>query len=250
VKGPAYPPIAFPPLSDSFRGGKGRTLSLWAAGRTPWSSRPTPPLGKSQTVAGHSPEGPTLEIAFSFVFGLALGFSLTIPPGPMNALIASQTVRSLRSGIITGFGAMSADLALGIVVYALRTVVDLSSIARGIYLVGAVVMVVFGIRLLRRGPSPGPETTAGIRTFSQAVLVGVTNPFQIGWWLTAGLAFAYLGGLVLFAGLFGAIAVWVVAFPYALHLGTRGRPGIDRAVVYASAAIMFVFAGYFAVLAA
>jgi threonine/homoserine/homoserine lactone efflux protein len=188
-------------------------------------------------------------LAYAILLGIALGFSLTIPPGPMNALIASQTVRSLRSGILTGFGAMSADFVLLLVVYALRSVVDLSSFVRYIYLLGAVVMVLFGIRLLLRQRTAAAVESSVIQTYSQGVLVGLTNPFQILWWLTAGLAFAYLGGVVLFVGLFAAIAVWVVSFPYALHLGTRRYPGLARAVLYASSALMFVFAAYFLILA-
>jgi len=191
-----------------------------------------------------------MELAFAFVFGIALGFSLTIPPGPMNALIASQTVRSLRAGIVTGLGAMSADLVLGVLVYALRSEVDLTSIVRWVYLVGAGVMVLFGVRVLLRSRTPTPSAPGSMQTYSQAVAVGITNPFQIVWWLTAGLAFAYLGGLVLFVGLFSAIAVWIVAFPYLLHFGTRGRPGVARAVGYVSAGVMFAFAVYFAILAA
>ncbi len=191
-----------------------------------------------------------MQLGFAFVFGLALGFSLTIPPGPMNALIAAQAVRSLRSGVITGFGAMSADLVLAVVVYALRSEVDLGSVVREVYIVGAVAMVFFGLRILRRTSAPPEATEAGLRTYSQAVLLGVSNPFQIVWWLTAGLAFAYFGGVVLFVGLFVAVAVWVVSFPYALRLGTRGRPGVERAVAYVSAGLLFAFAAYFLVLAA
>ena len=191
----------------------------------------------------------SLEIAFAFGFGLALGFSLTIPPGPMNALIAARSVVSLRAGVVTGCGAMSADLILGVLVYALRSEVDLSSAVRWVYVVGALVMAFLGVRLLSHTAAESAPAPAGVRTYSQAILVGLSNPFQIVWWLTAGLAFAYLGGLVLFVGLFAAVAAWVVGFPYALHVGTRGRPGVARAVVYGSAAIMFAFAVYFAVLA-
>ncbi len=190
-----------------------------------------------------------MELAYALAFGLALGFSLTIPPGPMNALIAAQSVRSLRSGIITGVGAMSADLVLGASVYALRSEVDFAAVLRWVDLVGAVVLVVFGYRLLRHRTGSEPVESSGIRTYSQAVLLGVSNPFQIGWWFTAGLAFAYLGGLVLFAGLFVAIAVWVLAFPYALHLGARRYPGVAPGVAYASSAVMFAFAAYLVLLA-
>jgi threonine/homoserine/homoserine lactone efflux protein len=189
-------------------------------------------------------------LAYTFLLGLALGFSLTIPPGPMNALIASQTIRSLRAGVVTGVGAMSADFVLLVLVYGLHTVVNLASVVRYVYLVGAVVMVVFGCRLLLR-PAEGPtEDTSGIRTYSQAIVGGLSNPFQVVWWLTAGVAFAYLGGVLLFLGLFAAIGVWVVSFPYALHLGTRKHPGLARGVLYASVGLMFAFAAYFVILAA
>jgi threonine/homoserine/homoserine lactone efflux protein len=194
--------------------------------------------------------GGTAEFAYALAFGIVLGFSLTIPPGPMNALIAARSVVSLRAGILTGFGAMSADLLLGVAVYALRSEVDLGSVVRYVYAIGAAVMVYLAYRLARAPSPPAAAPSEGVRTYSQAVLVGVSNPFQIVWWLTAGLAFAYLGGLVLFVGLFAAILVWILAFPYALHLGTRGRPGLSRAIVYVSAGIMVGFAVYFAVLAA
>ncbi|MGI0129942.1 MAG: lysine transporter LysE, partial [Thermoplasmata archaeon] len=108
-----------------------------------------------------------MNFAYSVLFGLALGFSLTIPPGPMNALIASQTVRSLRDGVITGFGAMSADLALGVLVYAFRSAIDLGSVVRWVYLVGAGVMIFLGSRLLLKPALPGTPPASGLRTYSQ-----------------------------------------------------------------------------------
>ena len=167
----------------------------------------------------------------------------------MNALIASRAATSLRAGIVTGFGAMSADVILGALVYALRSAVDLSSIVRYVYVVGAVVMAYLGYRLLTAPPTPVVAEPAGLRTYSQALGVGLSNPFQIVWWLTAGLAFAYLGGLVLYVALFAAVLVWVLVFPYAIHLGTRQRPAAARAVVYVSGAILLGFAAYFAFLA-
>ncbi|MGD1099302.1 MAG: LysE family transporter [Thermoplasmata archaeon] len=182
-------------------------------------------------------------------FGLVLGFSLTIPPGPMNAFIASQSVRSFREGVTAGFGAMSADLVLGVLVYALHSAVDLSAALRWIYLVGAGVMVYLGIGLLRRAAGNPPLETTGAKTYTKALGLGVSNPFQIVWWLTAGLAFAYFGGWVLFVGLFGAIAGWILVFPWAVHAGTERRPTIARAVVVGSGIVIFAFAAYFLFLA-
>ncbi len=193
--------------------------------------------------------GTTTGLADLVLFGLVLGFSLTIPPGPMNALIASRAARSLRAGIVTGFGAMSADLILGGLVFALRSAVDLAAIVRYVYIVGAAVMLYLGYRVLRGSREVPTEETAGLRTYSQALAIGLSNPFQIVWWLTAGLAFAYLGGAPLFVALFAAVLVWVLGFPYAIHLGSRQRPRVARAIALVSGAALIAFAAYFVYLA-
>jgi len=110
-------------------------------------------------------------------------------------------------------------------------------------------MTYLASRLIAGARAPAEPPLHHATTFSQAFAVGVTNPLQILWWLTAGLAFAYLGGLVLFVGLFGAIAVWIVAFPWAIHAGVRHHPEVVWLVPWISGGIMVGFAVYFAVLA-
>jgi threonine/homoserine/homoserine lactone efflux protein len=188
---------------------------------------------------------------YVWVVGMALGFSLVIPPGPMNALIAVRSVRSLPNGISTGLGAMSADLILGALVYALHTLVDLTPVVRWVEACGAAVMAYFAYRVFTREtrtepPPPGPN----VRVFSEALLVGGSNPFQVLWWLTVGLTFAYLGGILLLAGLFAAIGVWIVVFPYSLHRGARRFARGPRLVALVSGGLLVGFAGYCALLAA
>ncbi len=189
--------------------------------------------------------------AYLVLVGMALGFSLVIPPGPMNALIAVRSVRSLRGGVTTGLGAMTADLVLGGLVYALHALVDLTPVVRGVEAAGAVIMAFFAFRVLTQDARAGsPAPGRDVRVFSEALVVGVTNPFQVIWWLTAGLAFAYLGGVLLLAGLFAAIGVWILAFPYALHRGARRSERLPRAVAVVSGALLAGFAGFAALLAA
>jgi threonine/homoserine/homoserine lactone efflux protein len=188
--------------------------------------------------------------ATSFLLlGLALGFSLTVPPGPMNVFIASQAVRSLRTGVMAGAGAMSADAILGALVFLLRSFVNLSAAIRTVYLLGAGVMAVYAALLIRSHHRPNPQTASGVRVYSQALLLGIGNPFQILWWLTAGLAFAFLGGLVLFVGLFAAIGIWILVFPAAIHRGVQSRPRLAPAIVVVSAGLLLAFAAYFLYLA-
>jgi threonine/homoserine/homoserine lactone efflux protein len=182
------------------------------------------------------------------LFGLGLGFSLTVPPGPMNALIATNSTRSWRSGFVTGLGAMTSDAILGTVVFLVQAVVDLHAVARPIYLLGAVEMALLGYRLLVAAEAPPPAASAS--TYATALAVGLSNPFQVLWWLTAGLAFAYFGGALLLLALFAAIAVWVTVFPWAVRVGTRRSPRARTGVRYVSGALVLAFSAYFVVLAA
>jgi threonine/homoserine/homoserine lactone efflux protein len=184
------------------------------------------------------------DVLFDLGFGLLLGFSLTIPPGPMNAFIAAQSVRAFRDGVTAGLGAMCADLVLGLLVFFLHSTVDLTSVVRWIYVLGAGVMLYLGVSLLRRPAGTSASRTAGLATFGAAFGLGVSNPFQIVWWLTVGLAFAYLGGWVLFVGLFGAIAVWIVVFPALLHAGAENRPRVAKWMVIISGLLIVAFAAF------
>jgi threonine/homoserine/homoserine lactone efflux protein len=190
------------------------------------------------------------ELLYAVAAGLALGFSLTIPPGPMNALIAHRSMRSLRAGVLTGLGAMSADAILGAVVYAVHSAVDLGVWIRWIEAIGAVVLGTMAYRLFREPTGVAAPDDSQVRVYSAALLVGVSNPFQILWWVTVGLAFAYVGGAPLFVGLFAAIAVWVVVFPLLLTEGARRAPQVSRYVAWGSAAVLVGFAAFFALAAA
>lgn len=182
------------------------------------------------------------------LLGLLLGASLAVPPGPMNVWIAAASARSYRAGVATGLAALSADAILAVGVYAVNRAVDLRGALVVLYALGAVVLVTFSWRLLAGRASSRPPA-ADLRTFSQALVLGLSNPFQVLWWLTAGIAFAYLGGAVLLAGLFGAIAVWILSFPRVVRAGARRSPRIERVVVVASAVTLSGFAAYFAALA-
>ena len=168
----------------------------------------------------------------------------------MNALIATRSVRSVWAGITTGLGAMSADALLGAVVYGVHAVIDLGCAVRYVDALGAAVLAAMAVRIVRERPSAPAAPIPTLRVYSDALLVGVSNPFQILWWVTAGLAFAYVGGAPLFLGLFAAIAIWIVAFPWAIAEGARRDPRVPRIVAWGSAGALVLFAGYFALLAA
>lgn len=211
-------------------------------------------------------QGTVAALGIGFVFGLALA----VPPGPINAIIAEESVyHGVRQGVVTGLGAMSADVCL-LVVVALGLgplVLDKPLVQSMMLGVGGVLMLVFGYQALKEAiqrTTWGEESTPRSQGYTKTFVLSITNPYQLVFWLTVGLALlqpdridigAYLplvsevvietGRPILFVGLFGGVLAWILVFPLGLHfLGRR----IDRfapAVAVVSAVILLAFGSLF-----
>src|SRR5437879_11315951 len=145
-----------------------------------------------------------LEVVATVLAGMGIGLSLGAPPGPVNAIIASQTVtRSWRAGFLVGVGATTADtIFLAIAFLARSAVAGIGPYVRFIALIGAGVMVYFAwseVRSWRQAPniieSKPDEPT---KSYVTGLSVNITRPYPILWWLTAGLVLSHqLGPAVL-----------------------------------------------------
>ena len=208
-----------------------------------------------------------VDAVVSLAAGVLFGLALAAPPGPMNAVIAEESViRGWLAGFRAGLGAMSADLvflmlALGGVV----TVVERYPTLRGgMITVGGLLMLYFALDAARStGATLAGEETGASYGFSKAFFLALTNPYQILFWVTVGVGlldpgqldvFGHLpgdaltgtvvvetGSVALVVGLFGGIVVWIVGFPAALV--TAGHR-IESAVPIVAAASALVLAGF------
>jgi len=173
-----------------------------------------------------------LEILISFGTGILLGLSIAAPPGPANALIATHTVTRGRwlAGTLVGFGAMTADAMFLVVTYLVgRAVQPDENALMIIYAIGACVMFFFTYKASRAWKKPPIEELQEIRpshSYVSGLTIGLTNPYQILWWLTAGLAFIQSVGPSLVIGFFFGILIWTVSFPWTLDYA---RKRIERA---------------------
>ena len=202
--------------------------------------------------------------------GVAFGLALAAPPGPMNAVIAEESVlRGWRAGFKTGLGAMTADilfflLALAGVVTFVR---GIPAVRDAMFLCGGALMLYFAYGAARGAresfrTASAPES----RGFRKAFVLSVSNPYQILFWLTAGVglltpgtvdvlsyASASLSGLVvvetgsaaLVVGLFCGVAGWIVGFPAALSAAESRVESFAPAVAYGSAVVLAGFGLYF-----
>lgn len=186
--------------------------------------------------------------------GVLFGLALAAPPGPMNAIIAEESVRrGWSAGFRAGLGAMVADFIFFLFAVAgLVTLIEAAPRVRaGMVAVGGVLMLYFGYDALANiGETLTADDEPGAnRGFLKAFVLAITNPYQILFWLTvgvgllspgtldvlsvlpavgdslAGLVVVETGSPLLVGGLFGGIVVWIVGFPAAL---VGGRNRVDR----------------------
>jgi threonine/homoserine/homoserine lactone efflux protein len=213
------------------------------------------------------------NVLASLAFGAVFGLALAAPPGPMNAVIAQESVlRGWAAGVRAGLGAMTADLCF-LVLSLLGVVAFVGSMPR----VRAAMVGVGGLLMLRFAYGAVRDAVGGIdwdapaegRGFRKAFALALTNPYQILFWLTAGVGMlepgrvdvlgyapyvgdALSGTLVvetgtpaLVVGFFAGIALWIVGFPASLVAAGRRLDRLARQVASLSAAVLAGFGLWF-----
>ncbi|MFA9425303.1 LysE family translocator [Natronorubrum sp. A-ect3] len=207
--------------------------------------------------------------------GVVFGLALAAPPGPMNAIIAEESVVSgWSAGFRAGLGAMVADVLFFLLTLAgAMTVIDRYPAVRPVlYLAGGVLMLYFAIGAVEAARAATSFTDGGqsaSKGFRKTFTLSLTNPYQIGFWLTIGvgllesgtldvLAFipgagdALEGVLVvqtgspsLLAGFFAGIAVWIIVYPAALVAADRRVDSFAPMIAAASGAVLAGFGVWF-----
>jgi len=155
--------------------------------------------------------------------GLALGFAIAAPVGPIGVLCIRRTLADGRLiGFVSGLGAATADAFYGAVAaFGLTVVADLLAGQRiWVRLFGGLFLCVLGLRTLLRRPVARPtRTTTGVRrgiagAYGSTLALTLTNPATI---LSFAAIFAGLGlagsagraaGALLVFGVFLGSALW------------------------------------------
>jgi len=192
----------------------------------------------------------------SFGIGILLGLSIAAPPGPANAMMATHAVTRKRwwAGTLVGFGAMTADATFLALTYLIgRAVQPGENTLITIYATGACVMFFFAYSASREWRKPPAERLQEVRpthSYLSGLGIGLTNPYQILWWLTAGLAFIQSVGLAMVAGFFCGIVLWTVSFPWALDYARKRIEKAYHAVLLFSLATLTILGSWLVLQAA
>jgi len=173
---------------------------------------------------------------FSLLFGLALGLSIAAPPGPVNSIIAAESLRSKLHGTSVGLGAMTADFIFFVLTLFFGHFIP-TKITYFLYVVGGLFMIWLAFGVLR---STSSSRTARAN-YITGLSMGLTNPFQITWWLTTGLFMMQQVGVFAAPGFFGGIVIWITLFPYIVN---RYAKGLFRIIRFISFGILLGFGAF------
>lgn len=176
-----------------------------------------------------------MDPIYSASLGLLLGLSLAAPPGPINAMIANESLNSFQKGFLVGLGAMTADAIFFFLTYYFERSIPLW-ILKYLYILGSLVMLFLAYKVLKT-----EQRSIGRKgNYLIGLSVGITNPYQILWWLTAGISMINLFSIYMIPGFFAGILIWIITFPFMIWK-VSSRFKIQRFVKIFSFSILAIF---------
>lgn len=203
-----------------------------------------------------------LQILFYLLKGLGCGFAIAAPVGPVGVICVRRTlVNGRRAGLVAGMGAAVADMLYGAIAAFSLTLVSNWLIAHEdpIRLVGGLLLVFFGLRILRRvaaGPTDAALTAYEVfrpsQAFGSTFVLTATNPITIVAFLGifAAVGIGNIGDSIwyrisLVAGVFGGSCLWWLAIAigagHVRRFLTHGGMGWVNRI---SGAMMVAFGAY------
>jgi threonine/homoserine/homoserine lactone efflux protein len=161
---------------------------------------------------------PAVDLLVTFFKGLAIGFAMAVPVGPVGLLCIRRTLNyGLTTGLLSGLGAALADVLFAAVAAAgLASITEfLLGIERQLQLAGGAFLVLLGVWTFFKRQRPPGSTRAGHGAVATAFLLTLTNPMTLLAFLGFFVAFGVtVGGGLLFgvvtlvAGVFLGSALW------------------------------------------
>ncbi|RLM97375.1 LysE family translocator [Haloarcula sp. Atlit-7R] len=199
--------------------------------------------------------------------GILFGLALAAPPGPMNAVIAEESaLRGWRAGFFAGLGAMTADACFLVlaVLGAATIITETPGLRRVMIGAGGLLMLWFAYGAVQEANTVVTEGESSVasgdsRGFRKALVLALTNPYQVAFWLTVGVGLlepgvvdvaSYVpavgsdeltvqtGHPVLLGGFFGGIGIWITGFPAAIVAARTRIERLAPLVAWISAAVL------------
>ena len=177
-----------------------------------------------------------------------LGMSLAAPPGPTTVILVDRAAKSIPRGILVGMGAMTADFLYMILTFIFGNSIDLSRYDPEIFMLGALFFIILAA-MIAKGGQQEPQSSQK-SSYITGFTMGLVNPMEIGWWLTAGLGFFQKFSYFPFYFMFAGIVVWVFFLAILINKSVIKFGSVaQKALKIFSFGSLIAFAGVFVYLA-
>jgi threonine/homoserine/homoserine lactone efflux protein len=126
----------------------------------------------------------------------AIALSGTLAPGPITVATLSAGARNRHAGILIGFGHVTIELFLLIIlICGAGTFLHMSETRIAIGFIGGIVLLLMGIQLLMSlgKPDTAQPAPAQRHPFWTGIVLSGANPYFLIWWVTVGFTFITQG---------------------------------------------------------
>lgn len=182
--------------------------------------------------------------------GFALGISIAAPPGPVTALSVEKVAsQSWLSGWLVTAGATTADAVFFALTYFGVAKLVTPGERGALFAIGGILMLYLAYATVRRArnsaPDASPQGGSARSPFLVGLSMGLTNPYQLGWWIAIGAGMVAEFGASIAAGFFVGIVSWTLLLTGTVHVGVARYRRVAPWITYSSAALMVGFGLWF-----
>ena len=166
----------------------------------------------------------------SLLSGLALGAGAAMPLGPINILIMTNALRSYKSAVAIGLGAMSADIIYFIVtLFSGLKLLQYKTLANILVIFGSLFLIYIAWQIFKSRNNeiktlPIKTTKLDIiKAYAKGLSLTLFNPYTIGFWLSVSTTIATKNLELQYtvAGIVISISLWITIMPFIVHKTTH-----------------------------
>jgi threonine/homoserine/homoserine lactone efflux protein len=199
-----------------------------------------------------------MELIF-FLKGIAIGFAMAVPVGPIGIMCIRKTLTEGRlQGLIIGLGAATADLFYGTVAAFGLTIISDTLVDHRFWirLVGGSLLLFLGVRIFRAQPmDPKIKLNSNgiLRSYLTTVFLTLTNPLTIFAFVAVfaalglGDGLSYFSSSILVAGVFIGSGLWFLLLSSGTILFRKKLDLVGLRWVNKIAGILVILSGLIAI---